>query len=110
MGDLSGARRFFESMVATAQAEERKILEGMVAMLCLRMGDLEGARKRIHHDTASTENRENDDSVLPALLSMAESDYSSAVTAWRSLQGTKHHKLTTHNLAVCLVYTGQLSE
>ncbi|KAL8919761.1 MAG: hypothetical protein Q9208_006627 [Pyrenodesmia sp. 3 TL-2023] len=120
MGDLSGARRFFESLVTTGEADresETKILEGWIAMLSLRMGDLEGAKKWIHHNTLSTEenqtitdNNNEDEAILPALLSMAESNYHSSISAWRSLQGTKHHVLATHNLAVCLVYTGQLSE
>ncbi|KAL8747949.1 MAG: hypothetical protein Q9184_007532 [Pyrenodesmia sp. 2 TL-2023] len=127
MGDLSGARRFFESLVTTtahADADSKtRILEGWIAMLSLRTGDLESARKWIHtthpiHPTGETtdnnnnnnNNNDDDNDILRALLSMAESNYPSAISAWRALQGTKHHILATHNLAVCLVYTGQLSE
>ncbi|KAI4126495.1 MAG: hypothetical protein LQ338_003714 [Usnochroma carphineum] len=105
MGDMNGARRLYKSFVDAAEEQkERAVLAGWLAMLCLRMGDLEGARQWI---VCTAEEK---DRVLDALLMMTEDRYDNAVTAWRELLEGEQHVLAKHNLAVCLVYTGELTE
>lgn len=106
MGDLEGARHLYESFISGAQGEEEKaVLEGWAAMLCIRMGDLEGAKRWI--DARFTQ---RNDGVLDALFMMAEGREEDAVAAWRGLLGGEYSILARHNLAVCLIYTGALAE
>lgn len=120
MGDLEAGRRHFETLAeATTNSEEKTALSSWVAMLCLRMGDLEGARTWTHGDQEAgevstidapspTTGQKHD--VLKPLLNMAEGDYETAVTEWRSLLNGPHNVLAKQNLAVCLLYTGHLSQ
>ena len=130
MGDLHGAKRLFESLIAStmaevessispakalvhAEEEEKAILAGWVAMLSLRMGDLEEARNWIDVGVAGSSGSAEQRSkrgVLDALYEMAEGKYDDAVTCWRALLEGPDHILAAHNLAACLVYTGHLSE
>lgn len=107
MGDLSGARRLLETFISATEdkEEEKEVLKGWVAMLCLRMGDVEGARKSVDART-----RESNNEVLEALFLMAEDRYEEAVSAWRGLLDGKHDVLARHNTAVSLIYTGELAE
>ncbi|KAL8658244.1 MAG: hypothetical protein Q9226_001154 [Calogaya cf. arnoldii] len=120
MGDLNAGRQHFESLAqATGNIEEKLVLRCWIAMLCLRMGDLEGAKTWTHGDrddgeASATESPiskggPNND-VLDPLLNMAEGDYETATTEWRSLLHGPHNVLAKQNLAVCLLYTGHLSE
>ncbi|KAL8778545.1 MAG: hypothetical protein Q9213_007374, partial [Squamulea squamosa] len=123
MGDLEAGRRHFESLIeATTDQNKKTVLGGWVAMLCLRMGDIENARTwlstgddKLMADEASgndplrlSKGPKND--MLKALLSMAEGDYEAAVAGWRSLSDGHYSVLAKQNLAVCLLYTSQLSE
>ncbi|KAL8721976.1 MAG: hypothetical protein Q9225_001451 [Loekoesia sp. 1 TL-2023] len=130
MGDLSGAKRLFESLVAStttgneplvalsaaevdADAEEKEVLQGWIAMLCLRMGDLEGAKRWIDAGVAVDSDPAEQGSqygIFDALYKMAEGKYDDAATQWRALVEGPNHILATHNLAICLVYAGRLSE
>ncbi len=123
MGDLEAGRRHFETLIeAMTNAEEKTVLSSWVAMLCLRMGDLKEARVWISigdndqeadgasvSESPQSAKRPKSD-VLKALLNMAEGDYDNAVTEWRSLLNGPHDILAKQNLAVCLLYTGHLSE
>ncbi|KAL8937208.1 MAG: hypothetical protein Q9211_003804 [Gyalolechia sp. 1 TL-2023] len=128
MSDVSGAKRLLESLIRSTRAEkdipsdrareeaeagQDEILKGWLAMLCLRMGDLDGARMWIDAgptgDSDGAEQRSKR-GVLDALYSMAEGKYEDAVVQWRDLLNGPHGVLGTHNLAVCLVYTGHVSE
>ncbi|KAL8805796.1 MAG: hypothetical protein Q9182_001708 [Xanthomendoza sp. 2 TL-2023] len=126
--DLEAGRRHFESLIDAIvdDEDEKTILQGWVAMLCLRMGDLASARSWIGEDDQATnlasateptqsprnQKNKNKKNVLKALLSMAEGDYEHAVATWRSilLNDSPDDILVRHNLAVCLLYTGRLSE
>ncbi|KAL8862021.1 MAG: hypothetical protein Q9178_001476 [Gyalolechia marmorata] len=123
IGDLEAGRRHFETLIeAVTNAEEKTVLSSWVAMLCLRMGDLKEARAWIstgdddlEPDEASLiesprSAKRSQSDVLKALLNMAEGDYDNAVTEWRSLLNGPHDVLAKQNLAVCLLYTGHLSE
>lgn len=117
MGDLEAGRRHFETLAeATNVTEENTTLSSWIAMLCLRMGNLERARTWTCGDRSaggasainSSQLAKHD--VLSPLLNMAEGDYGIAATEWRSLLQSPHNVLAKQNLAVCLLYTGQLSE
>ncbi|KAI4189311.1 MAG: hypothetical protein L6R41_001535 [Letrouitia leprolyta] len=128
MGDLSGAKRFLESLIGSTMAEreepidmpqdgawmgQNKVLKGWLAILCLRMGELEGARRWI--DAGTTDDSDSAEQqrahrVYDALYSMAQGRYEEAVVRWRDLLKGQYEIVATHNLAVCLVYTGNVSE
>ncbi|KAL8767515.1 MAG: hypothetical protein Q9209_006022 [Squamulea sp. 1 TL-2023] len=123
MGDLEAGRRHFESLIkATTDQDKETVLGGWVAMLCLRMGDLESARTWLStrdDDLVADEASGNDplrltkgpkNDMLEALLSVAEGDYEAAVAGWRSLADGPYSVLAKQNLAVCLLYTGRISE
>ncbi|KAI4169512.1 MAG: hypothetical protein LQ343_005652 [Gyalolechia ehrenbergii] len=127
MGDLSGAKRFFESLIGSTTAQkdilsdtgledaegQNKVLKGWLAMLCLRMGELEGARRWIDAGVTGDsdgEEQQGTHGVLDALYSMAEGKFEDAVIQWRELLRGPNNVLATHNLAVCLVYIGHVSE
>ncbi|KAL8678534.1 MAG: hypothetical protein Q9186_005114 [Xanthomendoza sp. 1 TL-2023] len=119
--DLEAGRRHFESLAdATIAEDERLTLQGWVAMLCLRMGDLASAKSWIGEDNQELNDaikldptqpqKGEKQEVLKALLAMAEGEYENAVTAWRSLLDGPDDILARQNLAVCLLYTGRLSQ
>lgn len=128
VGDLSGAKRFLESLIGSSTAEgevligtsqddawagQIKVLRGWLAMLCLRMGELESARRWIDADAnvdSDSAEQQSTHSVYEALYSMAEGNYEDAVVQWRDLLTGPNDILATHNLAVCLVYTGHVAE
>ncbi|KAL8726702.1 MAG: hypothetical protein Q9166_006570 [cf. Caloplaca sp. 2 TL-2023] len=117
IGDLEAGRRHYESLLeATPKAEEKRMLEGWVAMLCLRMGDLEGAKGWIRSRDDDDDGAEADDvksgseEVLKALFHMAQGEYEDAANTWRSLLDGPYGVLAKQNLAVCLLYTGRLTE
>ena len=117
MGDLEAGRRHFETLAeATNVTEENTTLSLWIAMLCLRMGDLERARTWTRGDrlaggaSAINSSQLAKHDVLKPLLNMAEGDYGIAATEWRSLLQSPHNVLAKQNLAVCLLYTGHLSE
>ena len=104
MGDLSGAKRHFEGLRHGGDKDEYAVLDGRLALICLKMGDVEGARRYIgagEHEAMT---------VIEPLLSMAEGRYEDAIEEWRSLQGGPHDTVATQNLAVCLLYIGKLDE
>lgn len=106
MGDLDAARRSLDSLsdsgTVTSSTKLRK------ALLCLRLGDLDAA-SRIFSDA----NESKEIAMLQPLLSMADGRYIDAVAEWRALhkdETRKNQALVAQNLAVCLLYTGQLHE
>jgi hypothetical protein len=106
MGDLDAARRSLASLKGGSGDSDtmrmRKIL------LHLRIGDV-GAAKDTLKESDNLE-----ESALKPLVGMAEGRYDEAVTEWRSLLARNSSKsiepVVVQNLAVCLLYTGQLAE
>ncbi|KAL1965340.1 hypothetical protein VTN77DRAFT_5777 [Rasamsonia byssochlamydoides] len=106
MGDLDAARRSLDTLKGNSADNDsmriRKIL------LYLRIGDV-GAAKEILHESSHLE-----EGVLKALINMAEGRYDDAVVEWRALLEKNSNKssepMIAQNLAVCLLYTGQLNE
>jgi tetratricopeptide (TPR) repeat protein len=106
MGDFDAARRSLHSLkisdLEAAINKSRKVL------LILMIGDIDAAKKV--YEEAGTPN----ESILRPLLSMAEGQYTDAVAEWRALlengEENNDKALISQNLAVCLLYTGQLNE
>ncbi|KAJ6083300.1 hypothetical protein N7467_007435 [Penicillium canescens] len=106
MGDFDAARRSLEALrVPGPETETTKFRR---ALLLLRIGDLDAASQVFG---ASNDTKEA--ALLEPLLSMAEGRYSDAVSQWRTLGEDKTRTdgaLVAQNMAVCLLYTGQLDE
>lgn len=108
MGDLDAARRSLTSMRSPSNQDQWGIISRM-ALLNLRIGDIEAARKLIKGSSQLSEG------VLGPLLDMAEGQYEDAASGWKTLQekhkGKKDDEaLITQNLAVCLLYLGKQNE
>lgn len=109
MGDLGTARRHFEGL---RRGERDEVLDGRLAMVCLRMGDVQAARGYLDTGTegGDDDRGEGTKDVIRPLLSMADDRYEDAVEEWRALRGGKWDTIATQNLAVCLLYAGKLHE
>ncbi|RHZ74461.1 hypothetical protein CDV55_108126 [Aspergillus turcosus] len=106
MGDLDAARRSLHSLqISPSEAEINKSRK---VLLFLMIGDLDAAKK-VYEEAGMP-----DESILRPLLSMAEGQYNDAVAEWRALlengEENNDKALISQNLAVCLLYTGQLNE
>ncbi|KAI9929112.1 hypothetical protein MW887_001516 [Aspergillus wentii] len=106
MGDFDAARRSLHSL--RTSEPESEIDKTRKALLLFAIGDLDAAKQVF---TGPDEARET---ILKPLLSMAEGRYNDAVTEWRSLLESEPRRpdeaMISQNLAVCLLYTGQLNE
>ncbi|KAN0083333.1 hypothetical protein V8E54_002421 [Elaphomyces granulatus] len=106
MGDLDAARRSLRSLTGTSQASD--IDKVRIVLLHLRIGDV-GAAKELLSEFSILRR-----GILKPLLDMAEGRYDDAVASWRSLLEKDYSKeneaMISQNLAVCLLYTGQLNE
>lgn len=106
MGDLCAAKRSLESLRKTESANE--ITRLRATLLLLAIGDVDAARQLCEGfgDTG--------DAIFKPLLSMSEGRYNDAVIEWRDILGNNSREadeaIISQNLAVCLLYTGQLSE
>ncbi|EEP82507.1 conserved hypothetical protein [Uncinocarpus reesii 1704] len=105
MGDLEAARRSLANMNTPL---ENDLAVMRMALLHLRIGDLEAARLLLETSPRAG------GGILGPLLSMAEGRFADAVTEWRSLGeshlGKENETVITQNLAVCLLYIGKLNE
>lgn len=105
MGDLNAARRSLHGLQSSSTESEINKLRK--ALLFLLIGDL---------DAAQNLSKESDDTgaIYHPLLSMAEGRYNDAVSEWKALleNGIKRpdEAMISQNMAVCLLYTGQLNE
>lgn len=106
MGDLDAAKRSLEGLRASSQESDTTKMRK--ALLSLRIGDLDAAQQILDgsHDSKEA-------ALLKPLLSMSDGRYQDSIDEWRILledgqrtDGT----LVAQNLAVCLLYTGQLDE
>jgi hypothetical protein len=130
MDDVESAGRHLRSLEleGDGDAEGRGKVMMMEALVWLRLGDLRAARRCVARlkgtttDAASSldelatggESGEEDDvsfRTLSALLHIAAGDFSAAVSEWRALHDQSPSDATIQqNLAVCLIYTGHMSE
>ncbi|KAL2810642.1 hypothetical protein BJX63DRAFT_305579 [Aspergillus granulosus] len=107
MGDLSAAKRSLESLQKTKS--DHVITELRTVLLLLSIGDVDAARQ-LCVDIGDTRG-----ALLKPFLCMAEGRYADAILEWRMLLGSSNDKaiddaVISQNLAVCLLYTGQLNE
>ncbi|EEQ27869.1 hypothetical protein McanMca71_000361 [Microsporum canis] len=106
MGDLEAARRFLASMTPPANGDIRGLHQR--ALLHLRIGDIDSAKDLLSGmPSLST-------SILDPLLKMAEGKFDDAVAGWNDIlktySGTDDEVLIKQNLAVCLLYIGNLKQ
>ena len=113
MGDMAAAARHLESLLlADKVMEDDQLIRGRLALLYLKIGNLSTAKRFMAGSAADSTPNPYAAELLP-LLNMAEGDYTSAatqLTALRDENATSPDPLVLHNLAVCLIYTGKLSE
>ncbi|CAG7918462.1 unnamed protein product [Penicillium olsonii] len=106
MGDLDAARRSLD--IFQVPELETDLTKMRKALLLLRVGDLDAAT-HVFGDLSETKEA----ALLKPLISMSDGRYSDAVAEWRVLGEDRTRTdgaLVAQNLAVCLLYTGQLDE
>jgi thioredoxin-like negative regulator of GroEL len=108
MGDLEGAGRHLATLTADGEDSDaaRKIAV-METLVWLRVGDIAAARRCLLRASTS----ELLDGTLKALIQLADSDFKGAATAFHELHDAHpEDAMVAQNLAVCLVYTGRISD
>ncbi|KAJ5561357.1 hypothetical protein N7461_000118 [Penicillium sp. DV-2018c] len=106
MGDFDAARRALDGL--RVDGPETDITKLRKALLLLRIGDLDAANQ-VFGDATETKEL----ALLKPLISMSDGRYIDAVAEWRILaeDSTRTDRaLVAQNLAVCLLYIGQLDE
>ena len=112
MGDLTAAGRHLKSLLSADKVMgDDQLLRGRLGLLYLKVGDI-AATKEYISPSAKTSTEHSSSTILVPLLSMAQGDYSSAVTQLTALKdkAASSDPLVLQNLAVCLIYTGRLIE
>ena len=106
MGDVDTARRSLANLKPPAENSKSEVTR--MALLNLRIGEVEGAQKVLESASHS------DGEILRPLVSMADGRYSDAATEWESLREKRSGKgdkaMIVQNHAVCLLYMGKLHE
>ncbi|OKL63132.1 hypothetical protein UA08_01625 [Talaromyces atroroseus] len=103
MGDLDAARRSLRNLGNSENISN----QARAVLLALRVGDLTSARETLKGSSVLQ------DGILTPLTSMAEGSYDDATVKWKALlKGPigPMKPIAVQNLAVCLLYTGQLNE
>ncbi|OLN97195.1 hypothetical protein CCHL11_02119 [Colletotrichum chlorophyti] len=77
------------------------------ALLWLHLGDAEAARQCVQN---SGEDGKHAETVIAALCQMADGEYEAALQTWRGLREELVDEMVGVNMAVCLLYTGKLTE
>jgi tetratricopeptide (TPR) repeat protein len=108
MGDLDGAGRHLGTLAADEGDQTREI-SLMETLVWLRVGDMPSARRCLARASDAALD-ELVDGTLHALILLADSDYEAAAKAFRSLhEQFPEDAMVAQNLAVCLLYTGHIS-
>lgn len=106
MGDYDSAKRSLHNLRTPGKANDENRLKK--ALLFLLIGDLDGAGE------VFDQSNENEKALFKPLLSMAEGNYTNAVVEWQALLEGQPKRpdeaMIIQNLAVCLLYTGQLNK
>lgn len=81
------------------------------ALLWLHLGDVEAARRSVRDGKGG----ETGEQIVDALADMADGEYGSALEKWKALKAGMdekgvHDEMVGVNLAVCLLYTGNMTE
>ena len=105
MGDFDAAKRSLHNLRTNGPGSDKNGMRKV--LLFLLIGDLDGAKHVFDQSDPS------EGAWFEPLLSMAEGNYADAVTHWRNLENQANRPneaMISQNLAVCLLYTGQLNE
>ncbi|KAG9192757.1 hypothetical protein G6011_11491 [Alternaria panax] len=108
MGDLEGAGRHLATLAA--EGDQTREIALMETLVWLRVGDMQSARRCLARaSSASTDTLV--DGTLNALIQLADSDYQAATESLQALhQQFPEDAMVAQNLAVCLLYTGRISD
>lgn len=112
MGDLSAAARHLESLrIDSARgnsAEEEAMTRGRLALLNLRVGKIAAAKQHVRDAGANSPYTQ----MLAPLLSVADGNYTAAVSEFETLRdgSAAADPLIMQNLAVCLLYSGKVTD
>jgi len=100
MEDLDGAAHHLSTLEKSSDTQ----LELSKALLWLRVGDLDAAKRCVSGDV-------DNDAVISALSCMADGQYGEAVEMWSRLCARDSgNEIFAQNLAVCLLYSGRMQE
>jgi hypothetical protein len=110
MDDLAGAASHLASLPDAQVGEGRLAMSR--ALLWLHLGDVDAARRCMSQGASGGETGER---VVDALADMADGEYDTALTKWQALRDEMsdneiEDEMVGVNLAVCLLYTGRMSE
>jgi trafficking protein particle complex subunit 12 len=104
MEDLEGASHHLRKLSSNASPSSTQYLDLQRAILWLRIGDVEAARRCISGDSDVAR-------VVIALGEMADGNYAEGATAWQRLcNRDPRNGMYRQNLAVCLLYAGRMDE
>ncbi|KAL0936232.1 uncharacterized protein CTRU02_208447 [Colletotrichum truncatum] len=103
MDDLSGAAHH----LATLKDRGDGKLALSRALMWLHLGDADSARRCVQD---SGEDGKHAEMVVTALCQMADGEYDAALQSWRGLKEEIMDEMIGVNMAVCLLYTGKLTE
>merc|ERR1711963_1043984 len=108
MGDLEGAGRHLATLAA--DGEQTREISIMETLVWLRVGDMQSARRCLARASATSADALVD-GALNALIQLADSDYEAAAESFKTLH-EQHPEdgMVAQNLAVCLLYTGRISD
>lgn len=104
MGELETATRHLDTLPITPSSTSQ--IQGRKTLLRIRVGDVSGAQASLSQLSESPQKE-----ILSALLTTADGDFDAALTMWRDLSTRQPaNELLGTNLAVCLLYTGRMTE
>ncbi|KAL9112135.1 MAG: hypothetical protein Q9227_003512 [Pyrenula ochraceoflavens] len=110
MGELDTARRTLLSSFSAEGSETNAETVVRLTLLLLRIGDIGSARNLLE----KLPSIDSSAGLLQALLYVADGKYEEAVSEWKSLldksKDSEQSFLIKQNLAVCMLYTGNLQE
>ena len=109
MGDLEGATRYLASQQIEGDADE--IQRARMALIWLRVGDVKTAQRILGLGDEGVHVEQSEKAIMSALIKVADGDYEGALTIWQKLrEQIPENEMVYQNLAVCLLYTGRISE
>lgn len=104
MEDLEGATHHLRKLSSSASPSSMQHLDLQRAILWLRIGNIEAARRCVSGDSDTA-------NVVAAISDMADGNYEEAVQAWQALcERYPENGMYRQNLAVCLLYAGRMDE
>ena len=109
MGDLEGAGRYLNSQQIEGVADEMQ--RARIALVWMRVGDIKSARQYLGLGDAEIPIEQSEKAIMNALIKVADGDYDGALMIWQKLrEQIPENEMVYQNLAVCLLYTGRISE